>query len=282
MKIIIIGNTSMIAKRIRGQVEELGTVRMAGRSGEADIRFGLDEPYAFNERIGQVDVIVHCAASFEGNEMEGAARNEVVNAVGAFRVAQLARDTKCAQLIYLSSISIYDHPQNGYFGSYGLSKRHGQENLDWVCRQMGVGFASLAAAQIYDEFGEARKHQPMFYRIMDAAREGEDVTFYGEADPERNFLFVGDLAEIVRRVIRHRITGIHPVVHPKSTRLSAIAETAFQVFGKGGKTIFRKDKPNIPAVYIPALTDLYERIEYAPQTGLAAGIAMIKGNLRQV
>ena len=47
MKIIIIGNTSMIAKRIHSRLEELGTVRMAGRGGEADIRFGLDEPYAF-------------------------------------------------------------------------------------------------------------------------------------------------------------------------------------------------------------------------------------------
>jgi nucleoside-diphosphate-sugar epimerase len=280
MKIIILGNTSMIAKRIRRQVEGLGTVWMAGRSGEADIRFSLDGEYAFDGRIGKVDAIVHCAASFEGNEMEGAARNELVNAAGAFRVAQLARDTKCAQVVYLSSISIYDHPENGYFGSYGLSKRHGQENLDWACRQLGVAFASLAASQVYDEFGDARKHQAMFYRIMDAARKGEDVTFYGEADPERNFLFAGDLAEIVRRVIQQRITGIHPVVHPKSNRLSEIAEAAFRVFGQGGKTIFRKDKPNLPAIHVPARTDLYEQIGYAPETGLAAGIAMIKENLR--
>jgi nucleoside-diphosphate-sugar epimerase len=177
---------------------------------------------------------------------------------------------------------VHDHPQNGYFGSYGLSKRHGQENLDWACRQSGVGFAALEVAQVYDEFGEARKHQPMFYRMVDAASQGEDVTIFGQADPERNFLFVGDLVEIVRRVILHRVVGIHPVVHPNSSRLSEIAETAFQVFGKGGKVLFRKDKPDVPSIHVPARTDLYEQIGYAPQTGLAAGIAMIKENLRHV
>ncbi len=279
MKIVIIGNRSMIAKRLGSHFDGLATVQMTGRNAEAEVQFDLESNYAFDERIGRPDVIVHCAASFRGNEMEGAAQNELVNAAGAFRVAQLARDTKCAHLIYLSSTAIYDHPQNEYFGSYGLSKRHAQENLDWACRQLGVPFTALVVSQVYDEFGAARKHQPLFYRIVDAARQGSDVTFYGKADPERNLLFVGDLAEIVRRVIQFRVTGVHPVVHPKSHRLSEIAETAFQVFGNGGKVIFHKDKPDIPTIYIPATTDLYERIEYVPQTGLSAGIGLIKQNL---
>ena len=280
MKIVIIGNTSMIAKRIRRQLDEMGTVLMAGRNTEADVHFNLEGPNAFDQRIGQVDVIVHCAASFEGNALESATQNESVNALGALRVAQWARDARCAHLIYLSSVSLYDHPQNGYFGSYGLSKRHGQENLDWACRQMGTRFTALVASQIYDETGEARKHQPLFYRVMDAARKGDDVTFYGRADPERNLLFVGDLAEIVRRVVLRRVAGVHPALHPVSNRLSEIAETAFQVFGRGGRVIFRSDQPDIPAIYLPARTDLYERIEYAPSTSLASGIGMIKERLR--
>jgi nucleoside-diphosphate-sugar epimerase len=280
MKILILGSTSMIAKRIRRQLEGLGAVLMAGRGPEADVRFDLAESCELDGRASTTDVIIHCAASFDGNDLEGAVRNELVNSVGAIRVAQLARDTHCAHLIYVSSLSIYDHPQNGYFGSYGLSKRHGQENLDWACRQMSIPFVVLVASQIYDEFGEARKHQPLFYRIMDAARTGTDITFYGESDPERNFLFVGDFAEIVKRVVLRRVTGVHPAVHPKSNRLGEIAETAFQVFGNGGKVVFQKDKPNIPGVLVPAATDLCERIDYVPQTGLMTGIGLIKQHLR--
>lgn len=279
MKILIIGSGSMIAKRLRDEFSALATVRVAGRNPEAEVPFDLETNYTLNERVGRTDAIIHCAASFKGNEMDGAAQNELVNATGAFRVAQLAKDTQCAHLIYLSTTAIYDHPQNGYFGSYGLSKRHAQENLHWACRQLGIQFTALVVSQVYDEFGAARKHQPLFYRIVDAARQGNDVTFDGKMDPERNLLFVGDLAEIVRRVIQFRVAGVHPVVHPKSHRLSEIAETAFRVFRNRGKVFFHKDKPDIPTIFIPARTDLYERIEYVPQTGLLTGIGLIKQNL---
>ena len=280
MKTIIVGSSSMIAKRLRTQLADLGPVRMAGRDEGADVRFDLAEDYTSDPHREKTDVIIHCAAAFEGNEPAAAVRNELVNSVGALRVAQLVRDTQCQHLVYVSSLFIYDHPQNGYFGSYGLSKRHGQENLEWACRQSGVAYTALVAAQIYDEFGEARKHQPLFYRIMDAARNGNDVTIYGSADPERNFLFLSDFAEILRRVVTRRITGSHPVLHPRSNRLSEIAQTAFEVFGKGGSVIFQKDKPDVPGIYLPAPGDLSARIDYTPPTGLATGIELIKKHLR--
>ena len=217
MKTIIVGSSSMIAKRLRTQLADLGPVRMAGRDEGAEVRFDLVEDYKSDPHREKTDVIIHCGAAFEGNEPAAAVRNELVNSVGALRVAQLVRDTQCQHLVYVSSLFIYDHPQNGYFGSYGLSKRHGQENLEWACRQSGVAYTALVAAQIYDEFGEARKHQPLFYRIMDAARNGNDVTIYGSADPERNFLFLGDFAEILRRVVTRPITGSYPVLHPDFT-----------------------------------------------------------------
>jgi nucleoside-diphosphate-sugar epimerase len=280
LNIIIVGSTSMIAKRLRSHLADLGPIRMAGRDADADMRFDLAADYTSDPGRGTTDVIIHCAAAFEGNAPTAAVRNELVNSVGALRVAQLAQDTRCQHLVYISSLWIYDHPQNGYFGSYGLSKRHGQDNLEWVCRETDIAFTALVTAQIYDEFGEARKHQPMFYRIMDAARRGGDVSIYGEADPERNLLFVGDFVEIVRRVVVRRVTGIHPVVHPQSNRLSAIAQIAFQVFGQGGQVVFQKDKPDIPDAYIPVAGDLFARIDYTPATGLAAGIELVKMHSR--
>lgn len=276
MKIIIVGSTSMIAKRLRNHLADLGPIRMAGRDTGADVRFDLAADYTSDPDRDTADVIIHCAAAFEGNGPAAAVQNELVNSVGALRVAQLARDTRCQHLVYISSLWIYDHPQNGYFGSYGLSKRHGQENLEWACREAGIAFTALVTAQIYDEFGEARRHQPMFYRIMDAARSGSDVTIYGAADPERNTMFLGDFAEIVRRVVIRQVTGIHPVLHPTSNRLSMIAHTAFHVFGKGGQVVFQKDKPDVPGVHLPAPGDLFARIDYTPPTGLAAGIELVK------
>jgi nucleoside-diphosphate-sugar epimerase len=280
VKILLIGNTSMVAKRLRPHLAALGTVLLAGRGTDVDLQCDLETSCQLCGDLNEADIIVHCAASFEGNDLDGAIKNEMVNAVGSFRVAQLAVALHCRHVVYVSSIFSHEHPQNGYFGSYGLSKRHGQENLEWACRREGIGCATLHVAQIYDEYGEARKHQPMFYRIMDAAKSGKDVHLFGGTDPERNFVFVEDVAEVVARVVARGITGAHPVVHPVSNRLAEIARHAFDVFGTNGTVLFLKDKPALPNVFVPPRNDLYERIQYAPKTDIVAGIRLIREHLR--
>lgn len=274
-RILIVGHSSMIGQRLRARLGSGYAVTTAGRDGRADISFDLtaDTEPADGQ---QFDVIVHCAASFGGDDAQGMMENELINSVGALRVGAFAAHTGCKHLVYLSSIFSYDKPENDYFGSYGLSKRHGQENLALLCREAGMRFTSLLPSQVYDENGAARKHQPLFYRIVDCAKSGGDVTLYGKNDAMRNFLFVEDLAAILERVIVRQVSGVFPCVHPESHRLSEIARIAFDVFGKGGKVVFQPDKPDIPGVYIPDPDELYTLLDYQPETSIHAGMEKIR------
>ena len=274
-RILIIGGSSMVGQRLCARLGKAYSVATTRRDSSANVSFDLmrDTEPANGQ---QFDVVVHCAASFGGNDAKGMVENELTNSVGALRVGTFAARAGCKHLVYLSSISIYDHPDNGYFGSYGLSKRHGQENLALMCRELGIRFTSLLPPQLYDERGAARKHQPLFYRIVDCARNGVDVTLYGKSDALRNFLFVEDLAAIVERVIVGKVSGVFPCVHPESHTLSGIARIAFDVFGKGGKVVFQAEKPDIPGVYIPELGELYSLLGYLPETGLRAGMEKIR------
>jgi nucleoside-diphosphate-sugar epimerase len=274
-RVLIIGGSSMVGKRLRARLGSAYAVSTAGRDGLADVHFDLTaDTQPDNGR--QFDVVIHCAASFGGDDAKGLVANELTNSVGALRVGALAARVGCKHLVYLSSIFSYDHPDNGYFGSYGLSKRHGQENLELLCRTTGMRFTSLLPTQLYDEYGAARKHQPLFYRIMDCARAGSDVTLYGKRDVLRNLLFVGDLAVIVERIIAGQVSGIFPCVHPESQTLSDIARIAFDVFGKGGRVVFQPDKPDIPGVYVPEPGELYALLGYWPETSLRQGIEKMR------
>jgi nucleoside-diphosphate-sugar epimerase len=276
-KVLIIGSNSMVGQRIQERLGIAYSVFTAGRDSYADVNFDLTKDT--NQANGQqFDVVIHCAASFSGNDAQGMIANELTNSVGSMHAGNFAMHAGCKHFVYLSSIFIYDHPNNGYFGSYGLSKRHGQENLDLLCRGTGMLFTSLLLPQIYDERGLGRKHQPLFYRIVDCAKSGADVMFYGKHDALRNFLFVGDIAEIIEKVIVRNVSGIFPCVHPISNSLSQIANIAFDVFGKGGKVVFQLDKPNIPDVYIPPIGELYELIDYQPETSLHVGIRKMLGD----
>ena len=273
-RVLIIGGSSMVGQRLRARLGNGYAVSTAGRDSLDNVRLGLTEDIQ-PANGQQFEVVIHCAASFGGNNAEGMVENELINSVGALRIGNFAVRAGCKHLIYLSSISSYDHPSNGYFGSYGLSKRHGQENLALQCREASMRFTSLLLAQLYDERGAARKHQPLFYRIVDCARSGADVTLYGKSDALRNFLFVDDLAAIVERVIAGEVSGVFPCIHPESHKLSDIARIAFDVFGKGGKVVFQTEKPDIPGVYIPELGELYVLLNYLPETSLRTGMEKI-------
>jgi len=196
MKVLIIGNSSMLGMRLREKLSERHDVYTSGRDGAADFIFDLeqDQELANPETF---DTIVHCAASFGGDTTNEMHKNEQVNAVGAFRVAKLAQEKSCAHMVYIPTIFAYQHRKNSYFGSYGLSKRHAQENLHLWCRNAGAAFTALLRSQIYDEAGQVRKHQPLLYHILECARRGQDVSLFGSADPLRNYLFVGYLAEVI-------------------------------------------------------------------------------------
>ena len=269
----------MVGRRLQRRLGQASAVQMAGRDDDADVRFDLAAPFAPPANAGTFDVVIHCAASFGGNRLDDAARNETVNAVGSFRVAELAQAVRCRHLIAVSSLSILDHPENQYFGSYGLSKKHGHENLRWSCEQLGIGYTALLASQLYDEHGEARRHQPLLYRIVDCAREGTEVQLFGRVSPRRNFLFVEDLAAVVQAVIEKGVFGTYPVVASESPTLIEVAETAFRVFGTPPRIRELTEKPDTPTIYIPADRTIYDRVDYRPTTSLEAGLSLVRDHM---
>lgn len=279
MRVLLFGPHSMVGEAILTRLQGRAEVLTVGRGG-SDVYFDLAGE-DFPEIQGAYDAAVLCAASFGGNDETGMLTNARVNALGALRAAVLAERTGCQHLIYISSMFAIEHPENGYFGSYGLSKRQGQENAAMFCQAKGIRFASLLPSQIYDVAGKGRRHQPLLYRIIDCARAGEEVVLHGRRDPLRNFLYVDDFAEIVVRVLARGVAGFFPCVQPRSFRLSEIATMAFRLFGQPERIRFLAEKPDIATVFIPTDHRLYELVGYVPETGLEEGLAKIREALVQ-
>lgn len=276
MKVIVFGPNSMVARSLipRLRDHEILTV---GRHN-ADLLFDLesDVPIAVTS---QYDTAIICTASFGGDDPEGLLLNVKVNALGALRVAHLAVQAGCRHVILLSSLSSIDHPDNGYFGSYGLSKRQGEEDVALLCRLSGVGCTILRATQLYDVAGLGRRHQPLLYHIVDRARAGEEVVLFGRRDPLRNYLFCDDFAEMIERALIRGVTGIHPCVAPVSLPLSEIAVLAFRTFGMPQRVRFLPERPDIPTVHIPDGRELYTLLDYQPKIDLEQGLRMMQERL---
>jgi len=270
-RLLIIGNQSVVGKAIYAQLKEKYKIDLAGRSGQPDVLFDLLESIQ-SYKNKQYDAIIHCAASFyPGDTSQEFIKNEETNALGAFKVGQLAIDTQCQHIIYINSISA--HNSND---SYGLSKKHADENLELFCKNNAISYTSLMPSQIYSTSPEAEKHQKMLYHVLRTAKKGEDIILFGETDPLRNFLYIDDLVQIIDRILSTELLGRYVCLSPESYRLSKIAEIAVNTFGKKSKILRDISKPSPVEYEIPNNYNIYDRLGFTPEVSLAKGLRMIK------
>lgn len=278
MRSLLIGSTSVIGQAIAARLATLGEVRTAGRR-EADFPFDLERSDNPPFDGGHFDTVVVVAAAFGGTSSEALIQAEQVNAVGTLRACELAAQSGVRHLILVSSVFAGFTADDPHYNIYSLSKRHSEELAQLFCKQREIALTILRPSQVYDAAGACRKHQGLLYLIAETARAGKTVQLYGKNDAQRNYLFLDDLAEIVKRVAQRTVIGRFDCVHPQSPRLSEIAEAAFAACARSADIRFLRDKPDIadmPAMQADA--QLHQAIDYWPATDIRTGLHLMQAH----
>lgn len=271
MRIAVVGHTSLIGRAVGQRCAGEHDILWMGRGPGADLRLDLADDSDIDADGRACDALVHAAASFEPDTPAGWLANERVNSLGALKVAWLARSLKCRHIVFLGSIFSSRDPTNGYHGSYGLSKQHGEDNLAQVCRQEGMIFTSLVLPQIFDRTGAFGRHQPLLLNFLKKALVGAPVVLYGKRDVERCFLDAEDVAEIVLRVLARGLAGRWEC--PGFThRLSEWARLAFAAAGREGVISFDPTKGDIRSTWIPTDRSLYQTLAFEPRITPLVGL----------
>jgi nucleoside-diphosphate-sugar epimerase len=251
---------------VRRRLETAGLeVVTAGRSAHDTISLSLDRKTEIDARGLRANCIIHCAAAFEPDTIQGMALNARVNAQGAFVVAALALALEARHIVYVSSLSAFEHPDNAYFGSYGLSKRQGQENLALFCARYGLRLAVVMPSQIVDIAGETRHHQPLFWALMDAAAAGRDTTLYGRSDPMRNFVFIDDVAGAIGTIAERGEASVFICLGPDRLSVGAVASLAQEVFGRGGRVVYDAARPDMKSIWVPDDSTSWPKLGITPK-----------------
>ncbi|CAM5188580.1 hypothetical protein CDEF62S_04709 [Castellaniella defragrans] len=176
MRILIIGAGSVIGRSIAARLSEESEVNFAGRRN-ADFFCDLTMWQHLPEISGVFDAVVHVAADFGGEHDRDWARAEVVNSAGTLSACALARQAKAKHFVLMSSISATYGPGDPYYGVYALSKRHGEEMAQAYCAVHGLGLTILRPSQVYDDRGDCRRHQELFYMMADHAQADQEIHF---------------------------------------------------------------------------------------------------------
>lgn len=115
-------------------------------------------------------------------------------------------------------------------------------------------------------------------RFMRLAKAGQDIKLFGEGEERRDHIYISDVAEIVRRVVLHRATGIINAVSGKVTSFKEIAEMAAARFEPRVKVVGTPRVGPMPHNGYRAFdTSMVRRLfpDFQPVT-LAAGLDRMK------
>ena len=215
---------------------------------------------------GQFDVVYHCAASYK--DRADWERDASVNVLGSINVARFA-ERAGSRIVYFQTSLCYGRPRNlepiqrehplDPSGSYAVSKTAGERYLI----DSGLPVLSLRLANIYGPRNLSGP-VPTFYRNLSTGQPSTVV------DTRRDFVYVGDLVELLDKITVHR--GIFHVASGSDVSiLDVYREVARWMPEVEEPKIERPGPDDVPSILLDAKTTR-SAFGWAPRTPLSVGI----------
>lgn len=209
-----------------------------------------------------------------------------VSVHGTINMLGLAKRTK-ARILQASTSEVYgdpiEHPQReSYWGHvnpigprscYDEGKRCAETLFFDYWRQYQV---PIRVARIFNTYGE-RMH-PNDGRVVSnfivQALRGEPITLYGDGAQTRSFCFVDDLIDGLVRLMEapDEVTGPINLGNPQEITVGELARRIIALTGSTSAIVHKPLPTDDPHQRRPDITLARERLGWAPQVGLDAGL----------
>ncbi len=274
MRILITGGNSSVGSSLKDALEPKHEVFTAGRRN-CDIIWNWDDDPSNWKCPLDTDVIIHTAAAFGGINFSEIEETVKINLLGSLKTSEFAKINKVRHFVNISSIFALIDNLSDYYSFYSLTKKQAEEILALNLKGSHVRFVNLRPSQLYGVAQSFSKHQPFLYSIIEKCQKGERIELFGEKSPLRNYLFIDDFVEIIKRVVDYRIQGDFDCLFPENTNFQEIAEISMKFFKTPEMLCVKNDKPNISDNIFDYSDDLYNLIGYTPNINIEEGISKI-------
>ncbi len=221
-------------------VDDLSTGDRANVHPPAELRVvDVSDPRALGRAVERerFDAVVHCAAktkvvqSFEQTE-----RYRQVIVEGTRNVVDAALATGAHDLVNISTGgAIYGetpecaheetelHPPS----PYGQLKAEAER----IVRAAGLRGVTLRLANVYGPRQRQDLEGGVIAIFLGAWRRGDPLTVYGDGTAERDYLYVGDVAEAVSVALDATVNGVYNIGTGIATSVNALIELMSSVLG---------------------------------------------------
>jgi UDP-glucose 4-epimerase len=175
-----------------------------------------------------------------------------VNVDGTVKILQLCREFKVKRVVFSSSAAVYGDepslPKNensplSPISPYGVQKLIGEQYMTLFSQQFGVETVSLRYFNVYGERQDpSSEYSGVISIFEDRISRGESPFIYGDGSQYRDFIYVGDVANInILAMERDSVDGkILPVGTGNTTTISELCGIIGDKYKKTIKPIYKE------------------------------------------
>ncbi|MDK3017286.1 NAD-dependent epimerase/dehydratase family protein [Pseudodonghicola flavimaris] len=302
MKVLVIGGCGFIGSHIVDALRSRGlSLRILDRSPE---RFRAALPgvdYVLHDltrspvpdaALQGVDVVVHLASTMvPATSNSDPAADIAENLIPTVRLLEAMRRQGTRRLVFLSSGgTVYgvpqrdpiaeDHPLNP-ISSYGIVKLAVEKYLHMEQALHGLSYVALRASNPYGPRQGRTGVQGVIGTYLWRHARQEPIEVWGDGSVVRDFLHVGDLADLCVRAVLSDQTGVFNAGSGEGTSIREVVEVIGRIVGREAEPVFRPGRSfDVPRVVLD-VTRAQEAFGWRCRTALAPGIEETWGWVRQ-
>lgn len=169
---------------------------------------------AVRDAVAGTDAIVHLAAvaSVQASVDDPLGTHET-NMGGTLNLLEAARHGGIRRVIYASSAAVYgdttelpvaENSRLNPLSPYAADKLSGEHYLDFYGRKFGIAGTAFRFFNIYGPRQDpSSPYSGVISIFVERLRERRPVTIFGDGRQTRDFVYVGDLVEILERSLGH-------------------------------------------------------------------------------
>lgn len=152
----------------------------------------------------EINQVVHLAGTFFGDFEELV----LANVITTSNLLQVAVKRNVSKFVYTSTGAVYGEPVRekaietdplNPITLYGLAKAYAEKCVDFYSRKFAINSIILRFPNVYGP----QNNKGVIYDFLKAIKEKGRVVIHGTGQQKRNFLFVDDAVEAIKRAIEY-------------------------------------------------------------------------------
>ena len=306
MKVLITGGAGFIGSHLTDRLleseakvrvlDDLSTGRRENLPRHRDLEFvkgDIRNAGLVNRCVKGVDAVVHLAAvaSVQAS-IDDPIRTHQVNFDGTLNLLEAARRNGIRRFLYASSAAVYgdaasipvsEDGRPNPLSPYAVDKLAGEYYLLHYHRKYNLAATSFRFFNIYGPRQDpSSPYSGVISIFVDRLQRNQPVTIFGDGEQTRDFVYVGDLAELLVRAVRGA-EGVGGVFNVGTGRRHSLLQLLDQLEKLSGMKIERRhEAPRLGDIQhsCAEVSRLKRAYGNAPSTTFDVGLGKLLDSLK--